>query len=48
MGAGACQSRQRPSLSEYTPVTCPLRPGVLTWTTPSGRTYTTTPEPYPT
>jgi hypothetical protein len=23
------------------------RPGVLTWTTPSGRTYTTTPDPYP-
>jgi hypothetical protein len=24
------------------------RPGVLIWTTPSGRTYTTTAEPYPT
>ena len=23
------------------------QPGVLTWTTPSGRRYTTTPEPYP-
>jgi len=22
-------------------------PGVLVWTTPSGRRYTTTPEPYP-
>ncbi len=23
-------------------------PGTLTWTLPHGRTYTTTPEPYPT
>ncbi|HUA30261.1 MAG TPA: HNH endonuclease signature motif containing protein, partial [Streptosporangiaceae bacterium] len=23
------------------------RPGTLIWTTPNGRTYTTTPEPYP-
>jgi hypothetical protein len=23
------------------------RPGILTWTTPAGRSYTTTPEPYP-
>ena len=23
------------------------RPGVFQWTTPSGRTYTTHPEPYP-
>jgi hypothetical protein len=24
-----------------------FQPGILTWTTPSGRRYTVTPEPYP-
>jgi len=43
--AGGCTHHQIKQLPGWT-LTQP-RPGTFTWTTPAGRSYTTTPDPYP-